>query len=206
MTTHNAHPLPTLPQLFKATGIAALAASAILITTVLPAEFGIDPTGIGKAMGLKALSATNAEAAISPDPYASAAKLPSSAATAASVVQTPAGIVAKSDVPFRSDDMSLTLQPNEGAEIKATMRKGEQFVFNWAAEGGSVNVDMHVEKLNAGDKFTSYWKGQQLSGDQGTFVAPFEGTHGWFWRNRGDKPVTVKVKVSGFYEKLARMK
>ncbi len=196
MSAHNTHPLPTLKQLFKATGIALLAAGAILITTVLPSEFGIDPTGIGKAMGLTALSATTAEAA----------KLPNSVATAAPVAQTPAGIVAKSDVPFSSDEMSLTLQPSEGAEIKATMRKGEQFVFNWATEGGSVNVDMHGEKLNAGDKFTSYWKGQQLTNDKGTFVAPFEGTHGWFWRNRGDKPVTVKVNVSGFYEKLARMK
>ncbi len=196
MTTHNTHPLPTLRQLLKATGIAVLVAGAILITTVLPAEFGIDPTGVGKAMGLTALSATNAEAA----------KLPVSVATSEPVVQTPTGTVAKSDVPLRSDEMSLTLQPDEGAEIKATMRKGEQFVYNWAVEGGPVNVDMHGEKLNAGDKFTSYWKGQQLTSDQGTFDAPFDGTHGWFWRNRGDKPVTVKVKVSGFYEKLARMK
>lgn len=196
MTTHNTHPQPTLPQLLKATGIAVLAAGAILITTVLPAEFGIDPTGIGKAMGLTALSATSAEAA----------KLPDSVAAATAVVQPTAGIVAKSDIPLRSDEMSLTLQPDEGAEIKATMRKAEQFVFNWATEGGSVNVDMHGEKLNAGDKFTSYRKAKQLTSDQGTFVAPFDGTHGWYWRNRGDKPVTVKVKVSGFYEKLARMK
>ncbi|MHB8057475.1 MAG: hypothetical protein ACYDHC_06230 [Desulfuromonadaceae bacterium] len=196
MSAHNTHPLPTLKQLFKATGIALLAAGAILITTVLPSEFGIDPTGIGKAMGLTALSATNAEAA----------KLPKSMESSVPVVQTTAETVAKSDVPLRSDEMSLTLQPNEGSEIKATMRKGEQFVYNWAVEGGSVNVDMHGEKPNAGDKFTSYWKGQQLSGDKGTFVAPFDGTHGWFWRNRGDKPVTVTVKASGFYEKLAQMK
>lgn len=206
MTTHNAHPLPTLPQLLKATGISAFAAGAILITTVLPAEFGIDPTGVGKAIGLTALSATNAVAAISPNPPAAAVAPLNNEETLAPVVQPPAGIVTKSDVPFNSNDMSLTLQPNEGGEIKATMRKGEQFVFNWATEGGAVNVDMHGEKLNAKDKFTSYWKGKQLTNDQGTFIAPFDGTHGWFWRNRGDKPVTVKVKVSGFYEKFARMK
>lgn len=196
MSAHNTHPLPTLKQLFKATGIALLAAGAILITTVLPSEFGIDPTGIGKAMGLTVMSATNAEAA----------KLPNSMAPAVPVVQTATETVAKSDVPLRSDEMSLTLQPDEGSEIKATMRKGEQFVYDWAVEGGSVNVDMHGEKPNAGDKFTSYWKGQQLSGDKGTFVAPFDGTHGWFWRNRGDKPVTITVKASGFYAKLAQMK
>lgn len=196
MTAHNNHHLPTLPQLFKATGIAVLAAGAILITTVLPSEFGIDPTGIGKAMGLTALSATNAEAA----------KLPDSVATPEPVVQTSAAIVAKSDVPFRSDEMSLTLQPDEGSEIKSTMRKGEKIVFSWATEGGSVNVDMHGEKPNAGDQFTSYWKAKLVTSDQGSFIAPFDGTHGWYWRNRTDKPVTVKVKVSGFYEKITQMK
>ncbi|MBC8016955.1 MAG: hypothetical protein H7X83_00350 [Verrucomicrobia bacterium] len=196
MTAHNNHHLPTVPQLLKATGIALLAAAAILITTVLPSEFGIDPTGIGKAMGLTALSATNAEAA----------KLPDTVAAPAPVMQPPLGTVAKSELPLRSDELSLTLQPGEGGEIKSTMRKGEQFVFNWIVEGGAVNVDMHGEKFNAGEEFTSYWKGKQLAKDQGSFVAPFDGTHGWYWRNRGDKPVTVKVKVSGFYEKLARMK
>ena len=89
-------------------------------------------------------------------------------------------------------------------EIKALMKKGEQFVFSWATDGGKVNVDMHGEQPNAGEDFTSYWKDKQQTSAQGTFVAPFDGTHGWYWRNRGDKPVTVKVKVSGFYEKLYR--
>ena len=56
MNTHNTHPLPTLPQLIKATGVALIVAAAILITTVLPAEHGIDPTGIGKTLGLTALN------------------------------------------------------------------------------------------------------------------------------------------------------
>ena len=43
------------PQLLKATALALAVAGAILLTTVLPAEYGIDPTGIGKALGLTAL-------------------------------------------------------------------------------------------------------------------------------------------------------
>ena len=37
MSSFNTHPHPTLPQLIKATGVALVAAGAILITTVLPA-------------------------------------------------------------------------------------------------------------------------------------------------------------------------
>lgn len=201
MTTIN-QPLPTMPQLIKATAIALAAAGAILIVAVLPAEYGIDPTGIGKAMGLTALSAPSSGTASILLPAVSAATLPANTATVSPVVPTSASAVSKSEVPFRSDEMSLTLQPDEGAEIKASMRKGEQFVFTWVTDGGKVNVDMHGEKPNAGDEFTSYWKAMEQTSAQGTFVAPFDGSQGWYWRNRGDKPVTVKVKVSGFYEKL----
>ena len=204
MNTHNTHPLPTMPQLIKATSLALLAAGAILITTVLPAEHGIDPTGIGKVLGLTTLSASGGETVPPLVPAASEATPPSPVAEVAPGGNTSAATVAKSEVPYRSEEMILTLQPDEGSEIKASMRKGEQFVFSWIAEGGKVNFDMHGERPNAGDQFTSYWKDKQQTSAQGTFVAPFDGTHGWYWRNRGDKPVTVKVKVSGFYEKLYR--
>lgn len=202
MTIHTTHPLPTLPQLIKATLLALVGAGALLVSAVLPAEYGIDPTGIGKALGLVTLSGAsdNTKPARSEQPVTP----PGDAARIAPSVETPAAAVAKSQIPLRSDEMALTLQPAEGAEIKASMRKGEQFVFSWGAEGGKVNFDMHGERPNAGDQFTSYWKAKQQTGAQGVFVAPFDGTHGWYWRNRGDRPVSVKVKVSGFYEKLYR--
>ena len=208
MTIHNTQPLPTLLQLIKATALALIVAGAVLITAVLPAEYGIDPTGIGKMLGLTTLSISSVPAsevaASTPVPAVSTATLPNSTTVVAPVVQASTATVTKSDVPFRSDEMSLTLQPDEGSEIKAAMRKGEQFVFAWVADGGKVNFDMHGEQPNAGEDFTSYWKDKQQTSAQGIFVAPFDGTHGWYWRNRGDKPVTVKVKVSGFYEKLYR--
>ena len=102
--------------------------------------------------------------------------------------------------------MSLTLQANEGAEIKANMNAGDRFVFSWTAEGGAVTFDMHGEKLGAPtDEFSSYWKGRNATAGAGEFQAPFAGRHGWYWRNRGDKPVTIRVKTSGFYEKLYKL-
>ena len=43
--------LPTNGQLLRATAIAAIAAGAILVTVVLPSEYGIDPTGVGRVAG-----------------------------------------------------------------------------------------------------------------------------------------------------------
>ena len=199
MNAHHTHHLPSIKQLVIATGMAGTIAVIILLTAVLPAEYGIDPTGIGKALRLTTLNSpkveapANASVAVAPQP---APVAPPAAAKTQSVTVT------KSAIPLRSDEMILTLQPSEGVEVKALMRKGEQFVFNWTVEGGKVNFDMHGEPPGKDDKFTSYWKATQQTEAQGAFVAPFDGTHGWFWRNRGDQPVTVKLKVSGFYEKI----
>ena len=207
MTTHNTYPQPTLSQLFKATSVALIAAVVILMTVVLPAEHGIDPTGIGKILGLTTLSAKDGEVAATPisetSPESASVRQETAPTLAAPV---PDSSVFKSEGPFRNDEMAITLQPGEGTEIKATMRQGEQFVFAWAAVGGKVNFDMHGERPNAGAEFTSYWKDKQQAAAQGMFVAPFDGSHGWYWRNRGDQPVNIKVKVSGFYETLQHVK
>lgn len=202
MTTNITQPLPSLHKLIKATGLALIVAGVILITIVLPAEFGIDPTGIGKALGLTALNDNSRQ--IQPVTLAieEAVFIPSNTTAVEPVEQILTGTVVKSKAPFRSDEMTITLEEDEGSEIKALMKKGEQFVFTWTTDGGKVNFDMHGEQPNAGEAFTSYWKDKNQTNANGTFVAPFDGTHGWYWRNRGDKPVTIKVKVSGFYNKL----
>ena len=44
--------LPTTAQLVRSTIIAIVAAVVILVAIVLPAEYAIDPTGIGRALKL----------------------------------------------------------------------------------------------------------------------------------------------------------
>ena len=51
----------------------------------------------------------------------------------------------------------------------------------------------------------SYAKGEEASSLHGTFHAPFDGRHGWFWQNLTWEPVTVKLKTSGFYAKIEKL-
>ena len=185
---------PSAATLLKATGIAFVVAAIVLIVFVLPAEYGVDPTGIGARIGLTAMNEPQDEADAS-----STEAIVSSAVTPISVLDA----AWRAEQPFRTDELSLTLAPNEGGEIKALMQVGERLVFTWTSEGGGVSFDMHGEALNAAkDEFTSFWKGRNESSGHGAFQAPFAGTHGWYWRNRGTAPVTVRVKTSGYYEKL----
>lgn len=183
--------LQTPPRtLAKATAGAVLAAGAILTLFVLPAEMGIDPTGAGHALGLTAMAQTP-EAG---EPQATAVATLSAVPSKQTIAKVPA---------LRSDTMTITLAPHSGQEVKAHMQAGDSFVFAWQSEGGPVKVDMHGEKTDAGDgEFTSYWEEKQLSEARGTFTAPFEGTHGWYWRNKGETAIKVTVRTTGFYKDL----
>lgn len=187
--TPDLNSLPSNKQLLKATGIAAVIAAAVLVFVILPSEYGLDPTGVGKVLGFTSLAGSTEAPAPAKDAPAAAAN--------------PEDAVRRSALPFRAEEKTVTLAPGKGAEIKALMKKGEGFVFSWTASGGAVNFDMHGDIPNdpSGD-FTSFWLDQGQTAGHGSFTAPFDGGHGWYWGNKTDQPVTVTVKVSGFYDKL----
>ena len=189
--TPNRSELPRAAQLNRATGLAALIAGAILVTTVLPAEYGIDPTGIGKTLGLKEMGDMKASAQ---------GEKQAPAATTAVTAHVATATTSSSGV--QTGAVTLTLQPGEGREVKATMKAGEEFDFSWSTNGGAVNYDQHGEMAGAAsNEFTSYEKGTKAS-STGKFRAPFDGTHGWYWRNRTDGSVTITVKATGQFEKF----
>lgn len=206
--------LPTSAQLNRATLIAAGVAAAILATVVLPAEYGIDPTGAGRVLGLTPMGEVKREAAraeIAATGGATAAATASAAATAPAADEvltlddTPAPAAAPTAA-GQTAEVTLTLQPGEGREVKATMQPGQQIDYRWSATGGRVNFELHGEPPGAtGSNYTSYEKGKASAGETGTFRAPFAGTHGWFWRNRGTTPVTITVGATGGFSKFALM-
>ena len=190
--------LPTSRQLNRATLMAAGVAAILLVTTVLPAEYGIDPTGIGRVINLtpmgemKRAEAQSAEAVETGDILLDAEPTTPAASTA------PLAGAQKGEV-------TLTLQPNEGTEVKATMAAGDEITYEWSTDGPTINWELHGEEIGAASSdYTSYEKGTS-KGECGRFRAPFEGTHGWYWRNRSGAPITVTVRASGTFKKFARV-
>jgi hypothetical protein len=203
--------LPTSAQLLKSTVIAIVAAIAILVAIVLPSEYGIDPTGVGGALGLtemgeiKTQLAEEAEADRIRDqqnavPAAPAAPQQGSSFLDRIYAEFLVGTAHAQEA--RSDEMSVTLAPGEGAEIKLVMVKGAQANYAWTANGAVVNFDTHGD---GGGENISYEKGRGVAEDEGVLGAAFDGNHGWFWRNRTDAPVTVTLKTSGAYSDIKRM-
>lgn len=202
--------LPTSRQLIKSTFIAIVAAAAILVTVVLPSEYAIDPTGVGRALGLTAMGeikgqlAKEAEEDRLRDAQGVKAPAPQPRSDLIRRIIQEFGIRSAYAQQGRSDEMSVTLAPGEGAEVKLSMTKGAKANYSWTASGGGVNYDLHGDA--GGGQETSYKKGRAAAQDAGILEAGFDGKHGWFWRNRTSKPVTVMLKANGDYGEMKREK
>ncbi|MBC8781788.1 transmembrane anchor protein [Pseudomonas fluorescens] len=199
--------LPSTRKLLRSTVIAILVAAGLLVTVVMPSEYAIDPTGLGRALGLtqmgelKIILAQEALADTAPPQQAPSAPAPAQQVAQVQPVAKPvAPPVAIPTSALKTNQITVMLKPGEGKEIKLEVLKGRTVSYEWTAVGGPVNYETHGEPYNAKKGyFHSYGKGKQVKDNQGEFTAIFDGTHCWFWRNRSNSDVTISLKATGDY-------
>ena len=201
--------LPSSKQLMKSTVLAAIAAIVLLFTVVLPAEYGIDPTGVGKLLRLTEMgqvkqqlaeeAAADAAGLLATDTLAS--ETPDIDNVAEQAVSATLSDTAVANGQWR-DEIPFTLTPGEGLEIKMKMAAGGKSEYSWIVTGGDVNFDTHGD---APGQAISYEKGRGIAADEGVLEAAFTGNHGWFWRNRGQSDVQVVLRTRGDYSTIKTM-
>lgn len=186
-------PSASKAELIRGMLIAAIVASFLMLVAVLPAEYGIDPSGIGQAIGLKGLSS---KADSNTKPLAVQA-----AVDVDSLAHTQKTVVAKQTVAYRSDTREVLLAPGKGLEIKTHLAKGASLIYSWKTKNGEkISHDFHGELANAkNDEFESFIEEKDVSESKAALIAPFTGIHGWYWKNNSAAPVTVLLQASGFY-------
>ena len=194
--------LPSTRQLLKSTAIAAVVATGLLVTVVLPAEYGIDPTRIGSVFGLTEMGRIKQQ--LAREAEADAALDEAAAEEQTTVIaggaEQPPGDAAATDV--RSDETVFELAPDQGLEIKLVMDEGSTTRFAWRSSGGAINFDTHGDR--PGVDYHGYGRGSSQS-ETGELTAAFTGSHGWFWRNRSGEAVTITLTTEGDYTEIRRI-
>lgn len=164
-----------------AAGFALLVAAVVLLTTVLPAEYGLDPFGTGEKLGLMALAEAEA-----------------TAAQATIISSGPAKTTTLQSRIYKVDSREFQLAPSEGMEFKYHIEKGGGLLYTWTADA-NVEYEFHGEP--EGGPAGAYESYDLSAGEKGAgnFTAPFTGIHGWYWLNKTPNPVTVRLTSAGFY-------
>ncbi len=195
--------LPSMAKLIKSTIFAIFLAAVILVTVVLPAEYGIDPTGVGSMIGLLKMGEIKTSLAEEAASDRAAMKTDSDEITEL-VKEAEKQVTEKSTENINSDEIKIILQPDEGKEIKLAMLKGETVDFVWFTDGGKANFDAHADSKPLKISYHNYEKGS-MERNEGTMEAAFDGNHGWFWRNRTSENMVVTLQVNGSYSDIKIM-
>jgi hypothetical protein len=179
-------PVPSARALAKTTALALVVAIVILVTIILPAEYGRDPLGTGRILGLTRLSAPLR----TPEPVAP----PTGGTKMAPVQQGPAAIYPAA---FKADSTQFVLEPYQFVEYKYHLEKGAEMVYSWKGTSTVIH-DFHGEEDGTPESPVSYEK-TDTNQESGAITAPFSGIHGWYLENPGGEPITITIASAGFY-------
>ncbi len=167
---------PSKAKLAWATLAALLVAGVVLVATVLPAEYDIDPLGIGEALGLRVLSVPG----VGPIPVRED------------------GLSAYRSS-YRTDLRTFELEPGGFVEYKYRLEAGRTMVYSWTATSW-VRSEMHSEADTAPVGTAEFFEvAEETLHRHGSYTAPFPGIHGWYWLNETDRAVTVTLHAAGFF-------
>jgi len=159
------------PNIAIAAGAAACCALITLFVAILPAEFGVDPLGTGRALGLLGLADAN------PSPFE------------------------KYDQAHKTDRTEFILEPFQSVEYKYYLQEGSAMVFSWTANGDLLfDMHADPEGILDEEGVESYEQ-TTGSGSAGIYHASFTGIHGWYWENQSFTEITVRLESAGFYER-----
>lgn len=172
---------PPRKKLVLGISTAVAVAAVALVVFILPAEYGIDPTGAGATLGVT----KQAEPELNEEQVRGAKRT---------------GVLTVSEQPLQreqwDDEWQVTLAPYEGIELKYTLDEGEAIDFEWEATE-TVEYDLHSHPFEGGTELTESYAVDSGQGMQGRYVAAFTGLHGWYWQNRNLEDVTVTLRAAG---------
>jgi hypothetical protein len=96
------------------------------------------------------------------------------------------------------DAVSLTIAPGDLVEYKYRMDEGAPMLYSWQATA-AVGFDFHTEPQNTESSDSISFDSGEADKGVGSYVAPFDGMHGWYWKNTTNAAVTLTLTTNGFY-------
>ncbi len=166
-------PVHSTKTLIKASVAASALAVVVLVIAILPSEYNIDPTSIGKALGLTKL--------------------------AKSAELLPVAEMASAPHAESSDTVNIEIPAGKGLEYKLLMEKYAHLEYEWVTDGEELYFDFHGEPRGDTTGYFESFSITTANNMKGSLTAPFPGSHGWYWKNKTHAPITVTLSIKGSY-------
>jgi hypothetical protein len=206
MTTKN-QPNLNKGQLLKSLIIALIIGAVVLITSVLPAEYGLDPLGTGELFGFSKLYQRDKQIEnINPNSSLNFKKIKMEKLGSSPNIPKP--MEANNPPPKiqyskREDTITVVVPSEKGIEYKFKSLKYGSIEYEWSTDKGIVYIDFHGEVKQENPPKNVFYESYTLAYSNnmaGTLTSPFEGKHGWYFRNETKEDIVVTIKLNGHYK------
>jgi len=187
-------------------------ASLAMLFFVLPAEYGIDPTGIGQKIGIsnlnRVITDNDDEDAFSTKIGGQYPDIPKEFDSwYPDILGEP--FSKTHEKIFSNDTIIIELQSGEQVEYKALMEQGDAMIYSWSVDKGIVYTDFHADPTLNKDSYPEdyyiRYRESETAISSGSLVASFSGNHGWYWLNIEEHPIKITLEVSGFYSEIKEL-
>jgi hypothetical protein len=191
--------------------LGALVGGVLLVIAVLPAEHGIDPTGLGAKLGLTDMSEPpliiaqfEGDLSFNIGEYDPTAEL---------INESVQGLIHLENALFHNEIIDIEIEDYGEVEYKFIMHADTTFVYSWevlGSVGDGVYYDFHGhpssdDAANFPEGFEmGYAKGEGLT-KSGSFTTPFAGYHGFYFMNIEEGPITVRLNIAGYWDDSKEM-
>ena len=111
------------------------------------------------------------------------------------------------DREFRQQRYEIVLDSFVGLEFKLGLKAGDFISYEWDAdlsEPGLLLAEFHGHTERVGEEpgTVMFYARHTNATEKGTLTAPFDGIHGWYFKNSGLDTIVVRLRVAGFYEEV----
>lgn len=111
------------------------------------------------------------------------------------------------EVKYQVKHFDIPVKADEGLEFKLSMQEGDSIVYHWDVEIDlaallTVEFHGHTEREANEPGTVMFYKRHNNGREEGSLVAPFDGIHGWYFRNDSGNDAVVKLSVAGFFTEV----
>ena len=106
---------------------------------------------------------------------------------------------------YRTDLIDVPVPGNNGElEYMIQMKAAGTVVYSWEVrsignpQSFYTEFHGHTEKAPGQPGDLMFYEKAAGAKQSGSLIAPWQGIHGWYWQNKSEAPVVVRLRLAGF--------
>jgi len=101
----------------------------------------------------------------------------------------------------QTNEATIVVKANKALEYKFKINQYEKLEYEWKADA-PLRYDFHGDPKDTDSYpkgyFESYANGTS-SAAKGKITIPYDGSHGWYWKNTSTNDITITLSTKGNY-------